>query len=377
MANSFSTLILAAGKGTRMKSPLPKVLHRAAGRSLLGHVLEAAKGAGASNHYVVVGHGRDEVLAELSASTYDFKEIWQKEQKGTGHAVQMGLPFFSAKDELFVILAGDAPLVRAETLRAIVEAHKAKKADLTLGVMELENPFGYGRVITGAGGVLRGIVEEKEATPKEKKLRLVNGGLYVVSRKYLETFLPKLKPSAKVGELYLTDIVGLGAKAKKKLQTFLFQPEELLGVNDLEQLSQVEDLIRRRLYSEWMKSGVRLEAPGALWADVTVTVKPGSRIGPNVVLQGNTRVEENVIIEAGCVLKDSVLESGAELKAYSHLEDALVRKNAHVGPFARLRPKADIGEEARGGKFRGNKKFQTRKYFQAKSPFLLGRCAGG
>ena len=336
-----------------MKSPLPKVLHRAAGRSLLGHVLEAAKGAGAKNHYIVVGHGRDEVLAELQKTGHDFKEVWQQEQRGTGHAVQMALPVFDAADELFVILTGDAPLVRAETLRAAVEAHTMHKSDLTLGVMQLENPFGYGRVLTDGSGDLKAVVEEKEAGPLEKAIKIVNGGLYVVSKAYLEKFLPNLVPSAKTGELYLTDIIGLGAESESepKLHTFTFQPEELMGVNDLEQLAEVERILRRRLYGEWMRAGARIEDPAALWADVTVKVQPGCRIGPNVVLQGNTRVESGVIIEAGCVVKDSVVEAGAELKAYSHLEEAVVRENAHVGPFARLRPKADIGAEARVGNF--------------------------
>lgn len=351
MKPSFSTLVLAAGKGTRMKSPLPKVLHKACGLSLLGHVLKAAQGAGAKSHYVVVGHGGEQVLEELKSLGQAFSEVWQKEQKGTGHAVQMALPLIGDDDGLFVIVNGDGPLLRAESLSAMVEAHVAKGADLTLGVMELENPFGYGRVLTTNSGALTAIVEEKEASADEKKVRLVNGGLYVVSAAYLRRFLPALKPSAKAGELYLTDIVALGAAEKQNLQTFTLNPEELMGVNDLEQLVDVERILRRRLYSQWMREGVRLDAPEALWADVTVSVAAGARIGPNVVLQGNTRVEAGATVEAGCVLKDSVVEAGAELKAYSHLEEAVVRAGAHIGPYARLRPKADIGEGARIGNF--------------------------
>ncbi|RZA06307.1 MAG: UDP-N-acetylglucosamine diphosphorylase/glucosamine-1-phosphate N-acetyltransferase [Proteobacteria bacterium] len=351
MQIGFSTIALAAGKGTRMKSPLPKVLHRACGRSLLGHVLHAAEAAGASHHYVIVGHGGEAVVNELKSLNIAATEVWQKEQKGTGHAVQMALPALRPADELFVIVNGDGPLLKADSLRAMVAAHRASGADLTLGVMELENPHGYGRVLNLAGGALSAIVEEKEATAEEKAVKLVNGGLYVVSRAYLAEFLPKLVPSAKAGELYLTDIVAAGAAAKRNLRTFAFKPEELMGVNDLEQLNEVERLLRKRLYGEWMRSGVRLDAPEALWADVTVNLEPGCRIGPNVVLQGNSRVATGVVVEAGCVIIDSQLEEGVELKAYSHLESAIVRKNAHVGPYARLRPKADIGEEARIGNF--------------------------
>lgn len=346
---SFSTLVLAAGKGTRMKSDLPKVLHRACGRALLHHVLEAAGAAGAKRHYVVLGHGREEVLSSLQG--YDFTEVWQKEQKGTGHAAQEALGKIAPGDDLIAIMTGDAPLIQAESLRAMAEAHRAAKADLTLGVMELDNPFGYGRVLTGAGGSLKKIVEEKEASPKEKKVRLVNGGLYFVSRKYLAEFLPKLKASAKTGELYLTDIVALGAAKKKKLKTFLLPAEELAGVNDLAQLSEVEKVIRGRLALSWMKNGVKIDDPSTLYADVTVSIEPGTRIGPSVVLEGSTRIASGVRVEAGCVLKDSVIETGVELKAYSHLEKATVRARASVGPFARLRPEADLGEETKIGNF--------------------------
>jgi bifunctional UDP-N-acetylglucosamine pyrophosphorylase / glucosamine-1-phosphate N-acetyltransferase len=351
MSQSFSTIALAAGKGTRMKSPLPKVLHRACGRSLLGHVLHAAEAAGASHHYAIVGHGGEEVLAEVKSLGFPATEVWQREQKGTGHAVQMALPAFRPQDDLFVIVNGDGPLLRAASLKSMVEAHRTAGADLTLGVMELENPFGYGRVLTGPSGELKAVVEEKEASSAERAVRLVNGGLYVVSRRYLEEYLPKLVPSAKAGELYLTDIVALGAAAGRKLGIHRLEAEELMGVNDLEQLVEVERLLRKRLYREWMRSGVRLEAPEALWADVTVTLEPGCRIGPNVKLEGKTRVASGATVEMGCLLKDSVVEEGAELKAYSHLEEARVAKNAHVGPYARLRPKADIGEEARIGNF--------------------------
>jgi bifunctional UDP-N-acetylglucosamine pyrophosphorylase / glucosamine-1-phosphate N-acetyltransferase len=328
-----------------MKSELPKVLHRACGRSLLGHVLEATSGA--QGHVVVLGHGRERVLAEFPERP--FREAWQKEQKGTGHAAQTALPLLG--DGLVLILNGDGPLLRAESLLAMQEAHLARKADLTLGVMELDDPFGYGRVITGPGGALKRIVEEKEAKAKEKKIRLVNGGIYLVSRKYLAEFLPKLKPAAASGELYLTDIVALGAAKKKKIQAFPFPAEELLGVNDLEQLAQVEKVLRRRLCSSWMRQGVRLDSPETLWADSTVVIEPGARIGPQVVLEGKTSIGAGARVEAGCVLIDTVVAAGAEIRAYSHLEGASVGEGAQVGPFARLRPGAELGKRSKVGNF--------------------------
>ncbi len=345
---SFATLILAAGKGTRMKSELPKVLHRAAGLSLLHHVIRAATGAGARHHYVVVGHGREEVLAALGEISHT--EVWQKEQKGTGHAAQTALPLLEEKDDTIVILNGDGPLLKAESLTAMVEFHRKKKADLTLGVMELANPFGYGRVILKNKSP-QAIVEEKEASVKEKKINTVNGGLYVVSRRYLKEFLPKLKASKKTGEIYLTDIVAEGAKKKKKLESFLLDSEELAGVNDLAQLVDAEKVLRNRLYQEWMRNGVRLAAPEALWADCTVQIDAGASIGPNVVLIGQSRIGAGAVVEAGAVLQDASIEADAHVKAYSHIQEAVVKSGAVVGPFARLRPGAEIGVDAKVGNF--------------------------
>lgn len=346
----FSTLVLAAGKGTRMKSPLPKVLHKACGLSLLAHVLGAAERAGARRHVVVVGHGREQVSEELGRLGYASEEAYQEEQKGTGHAALVALPKL-AEEGTIVILNGDGPLLRPETLAAFVEAHRARKADLTLGVFSLDNPFGYGRVLMGAGGRLKKIIEEKEASAKEKKIRVVNGGLYAVSGKLLRDLLPKLKPSAKTGEIYLTDIVALAAAKKKKAFAEFVPADELLGVNDLEQLVEAERVLRSRLLSSWMKDGVRLLDPASVYADVTVVCEPGAVLGPNVTLTGSTSVGSGTVVEAGCVLKDARVEGGAEIKAYSYLENAVVRAGAHVGPFARLRPGADIGEECKIGNF--------------------------
>lgn len=320
-----------------------------AGLSLLEHVLHVADGAGAKRHYVVLGHGREEVLAQLNISGFAFEEVWQKEQKGTGHAVQTALPHLT--EETIVILNGDGPLLRAETISFMLQEHAKKKADLTLGVMELENPFGYGRVITAAGGKIKKIVEEKEATDKEKKIRLVNGGLYIVSLKYLKEFLPKLKPSAKTGELYLTDILALGAAKKKKLFVCPVASEELMGVNDLVQLSETESIYRARKIREWQLNGVRVEDPATLFIDAKVVCEPGAELGSNISLRGKTVIGAGAAIESGCVIKDSVIESGVEIKAYSYLEESIVKKDAVVGPFARLRPGTQIGEDCKIGNF--------------------------
>jgi bifunctional UDP-N-acetylglucosamine pyrophosphorylase/glucosamine-1-phosphate N-acetyltransferase len=374
-AGRFSTLVLAAGKGTRMKSTLPKVLHLALGRTLLGHVLEATAAAGASSHMVVVGHGREEVLAELTKYS-GTRDVWQKDQKGTGHAAQMALPLLKEAEDLIVILNGDGPLLRPETVAVFVENHRAKKADLSLGVMELENPFGYGRVVL-VGGAPKAIVEEKEATDKQRKIRVVNGGLYAISRKLLEQLLPKLVASKKTGELYLTDVLALAVKAKKKTTAFSISSEEMSGVNDLLQLSDAEAVLRKRKIDGWMRDGVRVEAPFALWMDESVVCEPSVVLGPNVVLRGKTILKSGAVIEAGCVIKDSTVEGGATVHAYSHLEEAVVHKGAKVGPYGRLRPGADIGEDARVGNFVEIKKSKLGKGSKANHLSYIGDAVVG
>ena len=351
MIPPFSTLVLAAGKGTRMKSPLPKVLHRACGLSLLGHVLGAANEAGAASHFVVTGTGREEVLAELGRLGLRTFDVWQKEQKGTGHAVQMALPDLGKGEELLLIMAGDAPLLRPETIKAFLAHHASKKAELTMGIMEVADPFGYGRVVLAKNGAPTCVVEEKEATEKQRRIRTVNGGLYAVSRKLLSQLLPKLKASAKTGELYLTDIVAMASKAKRRSTHFLIDPSEMAGVNDLAQLQEAEAELTRRRLAQWMKDGVRVASPSSTFVDLTVTAEAGAFIGPNVILRGNTSVGAGAGIEGNCVLVDTVLEPGSELKAFSHCEGAVLRSGAAAGPFARLRPGADLGPDSRIGNF--------------------------
>jgi bifunctional UDP-N-acetylglucosamine pyrophosphorylase/glucosamine-1-phosphate N-acetyltransferase len=370
MSLSFSTLVLAAGKGTRMKSPLPKVLHQACGRSLLAHVLHASAEAGAASHFVVVGHGRDLVLKELEGFR-NVRDVWQKEQKGTGHAAQEALPALGAGEDLVLILNGDGPLLRAETIRAFVEKHRASKSDLTLGVMELAEPSGYGRVLLMKGAP-KAIVEEKEASAAQKKIRVVNGGLYAVSRKLLQQLLPKLKASAKTGELYLTDIVAMAAKAKKKTAAFVIPPEELSGVNDFAQLAEIEAVLRRRKLLEWMRNGVRVDLPDSVAVDVTVTCESSASIGPNVVLKGATSIGPGAVVEAGCVLRNVTVEANAQILAYSHCDEAVVRQGARVGPFGRLRPGADVGENAHVGNFVEIKKSKIGKGSKANHLSYIG-----
>jgi bifunctional UDP-N-acetylglucosamine pyrophosphorylase/glucosamine-1-phosphate N-acetyltransferase len=373
----FQALILSAGKGTRMKSELPKVLHKAAGRSLLNHVLSACAGAGAESGIVVTGHGRELVKQEMEAQQFlGVREAWQEKQLGTGHALQAAAAHFLKNEDLFLIVNGDGPLLRPETLRDMLAAHVMKKADLTLGVMTLEIPTGYGRVLGSKDRAAR-IIEEKEANAKEKKIQRVNGGVYVVSRAYLDRFLPKLKASKLTGELYLTDLIALGAKAGKKVFTYNFPQEELLGVNDQLQLAQVSKLLQRRLIEGWMREGICFLDPERVYVEADVEIGSGVVVEPNVAIFAGTRIAKNVYLEAGVILKNTRIGEGTEIKAYSHLEDAVVGANAAVGPFARLRPGADIGEDAKIGNFVELKKTKLGKGSKVSHLSYLGDATVG
>lgn len=349
MKQAFSTLILAAGKGTRMKSDLPKVLHRACGRSLLEHAILAAQGAGARRHVVVVGHGGDLVVEELKQKGIAFESAWQREQKGTGHAARQAVDLLDDGEDV-LILNGDGPLLQADSLQKFHEHHQKTKSAISLGVMELENPFGYGRVVLKKKQ-LQKIVEEKEATEKEKKISLVNGGLYFIQGKLLKALLKGLKPSAKTGEMYLTDIMELARRSKKKLSVFTFSSEELSGVNDMAQLYEVEVVLRKRLFSQWMKSGVRMDAPQTVLADCTVQVGEGVRLGAGVVLEGHTKIGARSKIETGSVLKNTIIHEDVLIKAYCYFDQSEIHASATVGPFAHLRPGSVLGEETKVGNF--------------------------
>ncbi len=367
----FAAVILAAGKGTRMRSSRPKVLHKMAGEPLIQHVLRACVGAGANRAYVVLGHGREEVRAELEAQALSFQEVWQKDQLGTGHAVREAAAAFEKDDETIVIMNGDGPLVRAETIQKMIAFHREKKADLTLGVIHLEKPTGYGRVVA-AKGLIKKIVEEKEASPAEKKIKLVNGGLYVVNRKFLDSFLPKLTASKKTGEIYLTDLLGLGAKQKKRLFAFEADAEELLGVNDLKELASAGKAYRVRMATEWALKGVEIADLDSVYMEPKVEVAEGAGLEPNVHLRGNTRIGAGAKIGTGSVLVNTVIEEGVEILPNCHLEDCVVKKGAHVGPFARLRPGAEIGEAAKIGNFVEVKKSRIGKGAKANHLAYIG-----
>lgn len=340
-------VVLAAGKGTRMRSALPKVLHRAAGRPLLAWVLEAARGAGCARIVVVVGHGAERVREEIGGD--DLTWVTQEEQKGTGHALAQAEAAVG-EASLLLVLSGDVPLVRPETLAAL--AAKAERGWGSLATATLAEPGALGRVLADDAGRLSRIVEARDASDEELKVQRVNAGLYALPAPEVFGYLARLVPSNRQGELYLTDALGGAAADGQAVELVdLPDPDEALGINDRVELAQVHRLLLARHARSLMLSGVTILDPDRTAVEPSVRVEPDTVIHPGVSLLGNTRVGPGCTIHQGAWLRDTVLGEGVTVEPYSVLDGAEVGRECRVGPFARLRPASRLLPGARVGNF--------------------------
>lgn len=347
--------ILAAGRGTRLKIDRSKALCPALGKVLIDYVItEGRKFAQAAHieaHFtVVVGHKKEEVQAHVErVFPGECSFAWQKEQKGTADALRA---YFSEcprnwNHEFTVVSCADTPLLQADTFQALWNELKAKpQLQACAGTFEVADPTGYGRILRANSGFR--IVEEKDASSEEKKITEVNSGFYLVRTEFLRQQLSNVGNNNKSGEFYLTDIF----TPNSEVAAIKFaDPSVFFGVNTLEQLEQITQVLRRRKLSSLMSSGVMLLDAASTYVDWEVTAGPETVLFPGVNLFGTTTIGKGVVVETGCVLKNSTIEDGAEILSYSHLDGAHVRSGAHVGPFARLRPDSDIGSKAKIGNF--------------------------
>ncbi|HEX6769066.1 MAG TPA: NTP transferase domain-containing protein, partial [Candidatus Binatia bacterium] len=304
---------MAAGQGTRMKSALPKMLHPLAGRPLFLHALTTAQRLAPSRVAVVIGHG-----AESVRQTYEGEAVvWaiQEKQLGTGHAVLCAKSLFADFSGDLLILSGDVPLIREETLRAMVDRHRRRKAALTLLTASLERPAGYGRVIRDAAGSVTGIVEEQDATDAQRQIREVNAGVYVASSAFLFAALSTVKNDNQQGEYYLPDIVAIGLAAGKIIETVqAADAREMLGVNTREELASMEKSLRERINRKWMLAGVTLKDPDTTYIDESVNIGKDTVIGPNTQLRGKTIIGERCRIDGTAFLTDVEIGDDVELK---------------------------------------------------------------
>ncbi len=341
-------MILAAGKGTRMKSARAKVLHEAAGRPLLAWVLDAARAAGCERLLVVVGHD-SEAVRRTFADAADVAWIEQTEQLGTGHALLQSEPHVEP-GALLLVLSGDVPLVRPETVDRVAAAAAAGWA--AMAVASLAEPGSLGRVIADPAGDLERIVEARDATPDELDVRRVNAGLYALPAPEIYGFLRRLRPDNAQGELYLTDAVNAAAAAGHRVALVeLEDPEEALGVNDRLDLARVHRLLGRRHLRALALGGATFLEPATTRVDGDVAVAPDAVIDGSVSLAGHCSVGRGATIHRGAWIRDSTLGEGAVIEPYSVLDGAVVGPGCRVGPFARLRPGSVLEAGAKVGNF--------------------------
>lgn len=348
---SVSVVILAAGLGTRMKSNLAKVLHRAGGACLLEHVIRTARTIAEPGRITaVVGHQADRVRAEVEPFGVQFQ--LQTEQRGTGHALRVctGLPGLDAGR--VVVLYGDCPLLSSATLQRLMTAHDAGRRAATVITTHLEDPAGYGRILRDAEGHVRTIVEEKAATADEKRVTEINSGIYCFEAAALWPHLERVEPNPASGEIYLTDLVELlRASGLATVPLVTDDPSEILGINTRVELAEVDRLFRNRKVRELMLAGVTIERPETVSIDHGVEVGQDTVIGPFTQLLGLTKIGAECAIGAMSILENARVGAGSVVHPYSSIQDSTLGEGAHVGPYARMRMGAVVEDGAHVGNF--------------------------
>lgn len=349
----LEAVILAAGKGTRMKSNLPKVMHPIAGKPMLNHVLDSAAELAPEKIHLVLGHGA-EVIREHIAASANLDVVLQEQQLGTGHAVMQVLPKLSPASTT-LILYGDVPLIRADTLRRL--AALANDQTLALLTVRLADPTGYGRILRDEQNLVAAIVEQKDATPEQLALNEVNTGFMAIPSQFLREYLPQLSNQNAQGEYYLTDIIAL-ARASGLAVTSLetAYPYEVQGVNNRRQQAQLERQYQSLVAERLMDEGLTLLDPARFDCRGQLSIGADCVIDVNSVFEGTVHLGNNVQIEANCVIRNATIADGTRIHANTVIEDAEIGADCHIGPFARIRPGSNFARGARVGNFVETKK---------------------
>lgn len=352
----LKVIILAAGKGTRMKSSMPKVLHRVAEKPMVEHVVDAASSLGAEKTVLVIGHGADQVRATV---TRDVEYVEQTEQLGTGHAVQQALPMLNP-DDTVLIGYGDVPLTKPDTFKQLID--DVTDSNISLLTVIMEDPTGYGRILRDTSGNVTGIVEQKDATPEQLLVKEGNTGILAARASALNELLGRIDNNNAQQEYYLTDIFALAVKQGMTITTH--QPDhewETAGVNSRLQLAELERIYQLNQADELMTAGVTLRDPARIDVRGNLTVGQDSLIDINCVFEGQVTIGEGVSIGPNCVITNSTIAAGTVIKANTIIEDSVVGENCTLGPFARLRPGAELAAEAHIGNFVEIKKSKISK----------------
>ena len=341
-------IILAAGKGTRMKSKLPKVLHKVGGQSMVGHVLTAADEAGAEQKVVVVGFGSEQVKEFIG---HKAQIVVQAEQLGTGHAVAQTAKALEGKAGTALILCGDTPLLDGQELKKFYNAHLEAGAAVSVLTAETDAPFGYGRILRDGAGQVVGIVEEKDATSEQKQIKEINTGIYCAQLPLLFELLAKLSNNNAQGEYYLTDILTKSREQGKTIAGIKTNDFDMvMGINSRVQLAQAEGIMRKRILTRLMESGVTIMDPASTFIESTVTIGADTVIYPNTWLEGNTVIGTDNIIGPSVRLTNVQVGNGNELQfLYGH--ECRIENNTTLGPYVHLRPNTVISDKVHIGNY--------------------------
>lgn len=344
----FTSVILAAGMGTRMKSKMPKVLHKVCGKPLSKWVIDASKAAGADKVCAVVGH-KAETVKEVLGDVCEF--ALQTEQKGTGHAVMQAIDVIKNSKGEVVILNGDTPLITAETINKAIEYHKNNGNQATVITAILDDATGYGRIVRDNDGSVLKIVEQKDASEEEKKINEVNSGMYIFDAQSLVYALDKITPNNAQGEYYLTDTLEILLSAGKKIGGYAISDnDEIRGINDRVQLNEAEKIMQKRINEYHMRNGVTMRNPESVYIEDGVEIGNDTEICQNVTIKSGTKIGSDCVIGSGSMLDRAVIHDGVDVLSSVILESE-VDEGTHVGPFAYIRPNCHVGKEVKVGDF--------------------------
>lgn len=373
-SNDRAAIVLAAGQGKRMKSKIAKVLHPLAGVPMLFYVLDLVKRLEIQRTFVIIGHRAEQVSEAVSSSGVTC--LLQDPPLGTGHAALQAKKALEDFSGPVLILSGDTPLLRPETVQRLWEVHQKERATMTMLTTRLKNPYGYGRVLRKKNGAIARIVEEKDATPAERSIQEINTGVYIIERSFLFDGLGEVQPNNQQKEYYLTDLIGIAARRGEKLAGAAADPDEVIGVNSRADLAAAEGTLRKRIAARWMAEGVTILDPSQVRIDASVEIGRDVVIHPGVALEGNTKIGEDCVLHA-CRIENSRLGERVVVKDYSVIEESEIESGASIGPFAHLRPGTVLRKGARVGNFVEIKKSELGEGSKANHLSYLGDAVIG
>jgi bifunctional UDP-N-acetylglucosamine pyrophosphorylase/glucosamine-1-phosphate N-acetyltransferase len=369
-------VVLAAGKGTRMKSQLPKVLHKISGLTIIERVLRTASALKPASITLVVGHGADEVKQSLSKRKA-LQFVTQEQQLGTGHALLQARPLLEGKTGTVVLLSGDVPLLSADSLKTLLDAHTDADAAATVITANFPRPFGYGRIVRTNGRISK-IVEERDTSPAQKAITEINSGIYAFDLAPLFGALDAIGTANKQGEYYLPDLVAIYRKQKREVATWtVARADEIRGINSRTELAEVSSMVRQQKNEELMAAGVTLIDPSTTYIDADVVVGPDTVIYPCVFLEGSTKIGGACEIHSGTRIVNSTIGDRVCVRNHTVVTDSTIEAGAFVGPFAHIRPGSEIGQDAHIGNFVELKKTSMGKGAKANHLAYLGDATIG